>query len=207
MGSTDQSKSSCIVLPPREAFQGNLIYPKLSGDQIAWFALYVQVNHEKEVTKRLEQKAIDCYLPLLECWSKRRDRRKRIHTPVFPGYIFVHTILDNYTNVNILKIPGAVHILRNTEGPLPIPDYQIDNLKTLLGGSTEPSLHPYLKEGDWVQVVRGPLTGCTGILVRHNPKKGRLVISIDIIHKSVSVELDMEDVEPMASPPPSLSLS
>ena len=161
-----------------------------------WYAIYVQVNHEKEVTKRLEQKAIPCFLPLMEAWSKRLDRRKKIQVPLFPGYVFVNVILDSYTNLNILKTPGALTILRNSEGPLSIPRYQIENLQTMINSAQPLSTHSYLKEGDWVRVVRGPLTGCMGILNRLDAKKGRLVVSVDIIKKSVSVELDTEDVEP-----------
>jgi len=174
---------------------GPILYTSLAGDERAWFALYVQVNHEKEVSKRLETKSIDCFLPLLKTWSKRKDRRKKIAVPLFPGYVFVHTVLDNYTNVDILKTPGAVALLRNSEGPLPIPDYQIENLQTMLQAERVLSPHAYLKEGDWVRVVRGPFAGCVGILLRQNPKKGRLVVSVDIIQRSVSVELDVEDVE------------
>jgi transcription antitermination factor NusG len=192
------------VFPIREEAGGPVILPQLTGAQMAWFALYVQVNHEKEVNQRLEQKSIECYLPLLECWSKRRDRRKKIHVPLFPGYVFVHAILDNYVNVNVLKTPGAVCILKNSEGPLPIPDYQIDSLKTMLGNSSTLAPHAYLTEGQLVQVVRGPLQGCTGILVRQNPKKGKLVVNIDIVKKAVSVELDIEDVEPVTAPPPKI---
>ncbi|MGV8074822.1 MAG: transcription termination/antitermination protein NusG [Syntrophobacteraceae bacterium] len=176
---------------------GPVLFPKLTGSEPSWFALYVQVNHEKELTRRLEQKSFECFLPLVESWSKRVDRRKKIHLPLFPGYVFVNTVLDNYANVNILKTPGALTILRNSEGPLPIPNYQIDNLKSLLS-SSEPFLtHTYLKEGDYVRVNRGPMAGCIGILLRSNPKKGRLVVSVDIIQRSVSVELNVEDVEPI----------
>ena len=177
--------------------RGPIIFPKLSGAELAWFALYVQVNHEKEVLKRLQQKSFDCYLPLMECWSRRQDRRKKVQLPLFPGYVFVHTVLDNYTNVNILKTPGSVCVLRNSEGPLPIPDHQIESLKTMLGSSVPLTPHAYLKEGDRVRVVRGSLEGCMGILVRQNPRRGRLVVSIDIIQRSVSVELNVEDVEPV----------
>jgi transcription antitermination factor NusG len=161
-----------------------------------WYAVYVQVNHEKEVTKRLEQKEISCFLPLMETWSKRLDRRKKIQVPFFPGYVFVNVVLDSYANLNILKTPGALTILRNSEGPLSIPRYQIENLQTIVNSAQPLSTHSYLKEGDWVRVVRGPLTGCMGILNRLDAKKGRLVVSVDIIKKSVSVELDTEDVEP-----------
>ena len=188
-------RASCSV-PGR----GPVIFPKLSGAELCWFALYVQVNHEKEVLKRLEQKSFECYLPLMECWSRRQDRRKKVQLPLFPGYVFVHTVLDNYTNVNILKTPGSVCVLRNSEGPLPIPDFQIENLKTMLGSSVSLTPHSYLKEGDWVRVVRGSLEGCMGILIRQNPRRGRLVVSIDIIQRSVSVELNVEDVEPVKNP-------
>jgi transcription termination/antitermination protein NusG len=149
----------------------------------------------------LHQKSIDCFLPLLECWSKRRDRRLKVQTPLFPGYVFVQTRLDNQTNLNILKTPGALTILRSSEGPLPIPDYQMENLQTMLQSPQTLAPHPYLKKGDWVRVVRGYLAGCAGILIRHNPKKGRLVVSIDIIQQSVSLELDVEDVESLPGPP------
>jgi transcription termination/antitermination protein NusG len=178
-----------------------LIFPRLSGDKKSWFALYVQVKHEKEVVRRLEQKSVECFLPLMECWSKRQDRRKRIAVPFFPGYVFVHAILDNYTNVNILRTPGAVSILKNSEGPLPIPVYQIENLQTILTSSKSVDPHPYLKEGEWVRVIRGPLSSCVGILKRHAQKKGRLVVSVDCIKQSVSVELDVEDVERALAPP------
>ncbi len=196
MGVDDFSKNRST----EDAYRGIVVPPKLTEVDAAWFALYVQVNHEKEVFQRLQNKAIESYLPLMERWSKRQDRRKKINTPLFPGYVFIHSALDNQAHVHVLKTPGALCLLKNSEGPLSIPDYQIDNLKKMLGGAEALSLHPYLTEGDWVHVVRGPLEGCTGILIRQNPKKGKLVVSIDIVQRSVSVELSMEDVEPAAPP-------
>lgn len=162
-----------------------------------WFALYVQVNHEKEVVKRLELKDICCFLPLMETWSKRRDRRKKIQLPMFPGYIFIHVLLDSSANLTIVKTPGALRLLQNSEGPLTIPCYQVENLKTLMLSQKPLESHAYLKEGCLVRVVRGPLTGCVGILKRSDPKRGRLVVGVDIIKQSVAVELDLEDVEPI----------
>jgi transcriptional antiterminator NusG len=165
-----------------------------------WYALYVQVNHEKEVVKRLEQKEVGCFLPLMETWSKRRDRRKKIQLPMFPGYVFVHALLDSDVHLTVVKTPGALSLLHNSQGPLSIPSYQIENLRTMIRSVQTIEIHPYLKQGDWVHVVRGPLAGCTGILIRVDPHKGRLIVSVDIIKKSVSVELDLEDVEPSLRP-------
>lgn len=197
-------KEHRILSGPRKEVRGSVIFSRLTGVRPAWFALYVQVNHEKEVEKRLTEKSFECFLPLIERWSKRRDRRKKIHVPVFPGYVFVHTVLDNYANIEILKIPGAVSLIRNSEGALPIPDYQIESLKVLLNQQGNLTLHPYLRDGCWVEVVQGPLKGCVGILVRQDTKKGRLVICVDIIRQAVGVELDMEDVKP-TSPPPKMA--
>jgi len=165
-----------------------------------WYALYVQVNHEKEVVKRLEQKEVGCFLPLMETWSKRRDRRKKIQVPMFPGYVFVHVFLDSYMQLTVVKTPGALSLLHNSQGPLSIPSYQVENLRTMINSIQPLEIHPYLRQGDWVHVVRGPLAGCIGILNRVDPKKGRLIVSVDIIKKSVSVELDLEDVEPAIAP-------
>ncbi len=160
----------------------------------------MQVNHEKEVAKRLEQKEVGCFLPLMETWSKRRDRRKKIQLPMFPGYVFVHVLLDSYVQLTVVKTPGALSLLHNSQGPLSIPPYQVENLRTIVNSIQPLEIHPYLRQGDWVHVVRGPLAGCIGILDRLDPKKGRLIVSVDIIKKSVSVELDLEDVEPAIAP-------
>jgi transcription termination/antitermination protein NusG len=197
----DLSSDTSPILNPESPFGPQ----KGANEEELWFAVYVQVNHEREVAKRLEQKYIDSFLPLIERWSKRKDRRKKVSVPLFPGYVFVRTMLDNYTHVHILKTPGALTLIGNSEGPLSIPHFQIESLQTMLKSPEPINLNPYLREGDWVHVVRGPLSGCVGILLRHNPKKGRLVVSVDIICRSVSVELDVEDVEPII-PPPSASL-
>jgi transcription antitermination factor NusG len=162
-----------------------------------WYALYVQVNHEREVVKRLEQRQVGCFLPTMETWSKRRDRRKRIQLPMFPGYVFVHVLLDSSANLTIVKTPGALSLVHNSDGPLSIPSYQVENLQTMVCSAQPLQVHAYLKEGELVHVVRGPLSGCIGILSRIDPRKGRLIVSVDIIKKSVSVELDLEDVEPV----------
>jgi transcription antitermination factor NusG len=177
---------------------GRSLYEAAAGTE--WYALYVQVNHEREVVKRLEQKQVGCFLPSIETWSKRRDRRKKIQVPMFPGYVFVHVLLDSSANLIIVKTPGALNFVHNSDGPLSIPSYQIENLQTMMNSVQPLQVHPYLREGEWVHVVRGPLAGCTGILTRMDPRKGRLVVGVDIIKKSVSVQLDLEDVEPALAP-------
>ena len=98
---------------PKSGEDGQRLYQAPSD--MEWYALYVQVNHEREVVKRLEQKEVICFLPLMETWSKRLDRRKKIHLPMFPGYVFINVILDNYMNLTVVKTPGALNLLHNSE--------------------------------------------------------------------------------------------
>ena len=164
----------------------------------AWYAIYAQVRHESKVYSRLLAKSFECLLPQIERWSRRRDRRKKIQVPIFPGYLFVHTVLDNHHQVKILQTAGVVRIVRTKDSPLPVPDSQMNSLITLLGNANVLTTHPYLNEGMRVRIVNGPLYGCEGILVRKKNEKARLVVSIDIIQQAVSVELSEEDVEPLS---------
>ncbi|UCG14344.1 MAG: UpxY family transcription antiterminator [Deltaproteobacteria bacterium] len=166
--------------------------------ELAWYAVYAQVRHESKVYSRLLAKSFDCLFPQMERWSRRRDRRKKIHVPIFPGYLFVRTILDNHEHVRILQTPGVVNLVRSKDGPLSIPESQINSLITLLGNSAVLTKHPYLKEGMRVRIVHGPLYGCEGILISRKEERARLVVAIDIIQQAVSVELNEEDVEPLS---------
>jgi transcription antitermination factor NusG len=168
----------------------------VSNRSPTWYAIYAQVRHEGKVYSRLLAKSFECLLPQMERWSRRRDRRKKIQVPIFPGYLFIRAALDNYEQVRILQTPGIVRIVSNKDGPLPVPDSQMNSLITLLGNNTVLTSHPYLVEGMRVRIVNGPLYGCEGILVRRKNEKARLVVAIDIIQQAVSVELSEEDVEP-----------
>jgi transcription antitermination factor NusG len=167
--------------------------------EAAWYAVYAQVRHEGKVHSRLLAKSFECLFPQMERWSRRRDRRKKIRVPIFPGYLFVHTCLDNQEHVRIRQTPGVVSLVRNKDGPLPVPESQINSLKILLGGKEFVTSYPYLRADMYVRVVNGPLRGCEGILIRKHARKSRLVVAIDIIQQAVSVELNEEEVEPVSA--------
>lgn len=162
-----------------------------------WYAIYTRSRHEQKVNDRLREKNIETFLPLIECWSRRKDRRKRIYLSLFPGYLFVRTLMDVDTRLDILKTESVVRILRNGGIPATIPDEQIDSIKTLMNSGVSPTPHPYLKEGMRVRVMGGPLIGIEGILLKTKPNKHRLIISVDLLQESVCVEIDELDVEPI----------
>jgi len=162
-----------------------------------WYAVYTRSRHEQKVNDRLTEKNIETFLPLIERWSRRKDRRKRVLFPLFPGYLFVHALMDNDTRLDILKTESVVRILRNERGPAPIPDEQVNGIKVLMKSGISPTPHPYLKEGMRVRVADGPLIGIEGIFLKTKPNKHRLVLSVDILQESVCVEIDDLSVEPI----------
>jgi transcription antitermination factor NusG len=107
--------------------------------------------------------------------------------------------MDDRTRLEILKTESVVRILRNNGRPAPIPDMQVNAIKALMNSGISPTPHPYLKEGMWVRVVHGPLTGIEGILIKTRPNKHRLVLSVDILQESVCVEIDDLSVEPFTT--------
>jgi len=163
---------------------------------LEWYAVYTSCHHEQKVYDRLVKRSIHAFLPKMEAWSRRRDRRKRIQVPLFPSYLFVNVDLDPYVRLEILKTPGVAYILGNNGRPAPIPEKQIASIQTLLKNDIliRP-FYPYLKIGQKVRIVNGPLMGCEGILLRTKPNRQRLVISIDLLKQSVSAEIHEADVE------------
>jgi transcription antitermination factor NusG len=98
------------------------------------------------------------------------------------------------SRLQVLKTPGIAGFVGNSSGPLPIPDHEIEDIRTVLAGQVEYTVIPTLAEGDRVRVVRGPLAGVQGRLLQSN-SIFRLMISIEMIHKSIAVSLSREDVE------------
>jgi transcription antitermination factor NusG len=159
-----------------------------------WYALWTRSRQEKVAAAALGTLGIQHYLPLkpeLRQWS---DRKQMVDMPLFSGYLFVHVSLLNGSKLQVIKIPGIVSFVGSQTGPLPIPDQQIEDIRTVLTAGVECSVHPLLKEGDRVRVVRGALAGVEGTLL-HTNSTSRLLISIEMIRQSLSVNVSREDVE------------
>jgi len=168
-----------------------------NADFLKWYAVHTSSRHEETVHMRLEAKEIPVFLPKIEKWSSRKDRKKRIRVPLFNGYLFINVHLDKYTWLHVLKTPGVARIVGNQNEPVPIPDEQIDSIRILLNNDVMLNPVPYLKIGQRVRIVNGPLTGVEGILVRTSPGKNKLVVSVDLLQRSLCVELNCIDVEPL----------
>jgi transcription antitermination factor NusG len=139
------------------------------------------------------QKAFHAFLPKMEVWSKRQDRRKRIMIPMFPGYLFVElSSLDNATKVDVLKTFGVVRILGKPRGaePLPIPNEKIDAIQRIVQSKVEVQQFQYPKVGEPARIVDGPFKGVEGLVIRTDYEKELFVIAIELLQRSVAIKLE-----------------
>jgi len=164
-----------------------------ASDRPQWYVLYTNGRHEKRVVELLSNRQVNCYLPLYRSVRRWQDRRKEIDLPLFPGYVFVRMALRS--RLQALTVPGVVRIVTFNGKPAPVDDSEIDALRQGLSCATSVKPHPYLKVGKRVHVRSGPFAGMHGILVRRK-QAYRLVLSIDLIMRSLSVEIDEAEVEP-----------
>jgi transcription antitermination factor NusG len=158
-----------------------------------WYAIWTRSRHEKIVRDQLDRKHVDVFLPTIGKWSRWKDRKKKIDWPLFPGYVFARFVADE--RIGVLKVDGVVQIISNNGVLSPIPEEEIESIKTLVNSELAYDPVPLVKEGDMVRVVHGPLKGVVGRLMRKGAH-ARLVLSVDLIGQAVSVEIDAADVKP-----------
>jgi len=170
---------------------GELTAKEESGAE--WFAVYTRARHEQKVAEQITKLGYKSFLPRYQTLSKRKDRKKFIQSPIFPGYIFARVPPDDFNQ--LLKLPGVVKILGEKGKPFPIPAEEIESVRILLESEAAVEPHPYLHAGDKVKIVSGPLKGAKGWLLRVEPSVSLLVVSVNILNRSIAVELSDEVVE------------
>jgi transcriptional antiterminator NusG len=160
-----------------------------------WYAVYTRSRHEKQVETMLRRQALETYLPLRRTWSRRRDRRVTVEMPAMPGYLFVRCALYGEVRAQLKKTAGVIRVVENAGRACVIPEEQIESLRLILARSFDADAHPYFNVGDRVQVVRGPLVGAQGRLVRVAAGRHKLVVAVEFVNQAVAVEIDAADVD------------
>ncbi len=160
-----------------------------------WYAAHTRARHEKCVDEQMAQRSIECFLPLFDSVRRWKDRRMRLQLPFFPGYVFVRVALRD--RLRVLQIPGVVRLVSFNGVPAPLDDEEIGSLRRALSDGVCARPHPFLSIGRRVRIRDGALAGCEGIL---NRWKGgvRVVMSIELIQRSISLEVDAASLEPAA---------
>jgi transcription termination/antitermination protein NusG len=165
--------------------------PALDLTRPQWYALYTRSHCEQLVYDQLAAKGLSIFLPKMEVWSRRGGFRHRVPMPMFPSYLFLHHSMDKVSFIEICKARGLVRILGERWDRLSIvPEAEIEAIQRVLSAELPVIPHPYLREGQRVRIIEGPLMGVEGILVQSKPDKGLLVLSIELLRRSIAVEVD-----------------
>jgi len=162
----------------------------------AWYALWTRSRHERLVCYELENRHLEAFLPTVTRWSVWKDRRKRIDWPLFPGYCFAR--FDADARFTVLNCAGVATIVSFNNEPAAIPDQEIENIRRLVLSELRYDPCPFIHEGTLVQVVRGPLLGVIGRLVRKGTH-AHLLLSVETVNRAVSVQVDASDVAPISA--------
>ncbi len=171
----------------------------MAVSEAPWFALWTHSNCEQLVRDQLTAKGFDAFLPTIRDWSRRGGVRRLISRPMFPSYLFVRHSMDKLSYIEIMKSNGLVRILGERWDKLaPVRDAEIDAIRQLVTSDLSLMPYPFLREGQRVRITDGPLSGIEGILVRSRPNRGLLVLSVELLHRSVAVEVDCGAVVPVA---------
>lgn len=167
----------------------------------AWYAVWTHSHCERLVSEQMAARQFHCFLPEMNVWSKRAGTPPRLaRVPMFPGYLFVRHAMDKSSYAEILKVRRIVRVLEAGWKQLtPIPDSEIDALQRLVDANIPIFAHQHLRHGDRVRVIDGPMTDLEGIFVRDRGARGRLVLSVDLLGRSVAVEIDGTAVRSCAS--------
>jgi len=164
----------------------------MESSQPQWYALYTSARHEKSVAQQIERRRVACFLPLYRSVRRWKDRRKELELALFPGYVFVHMPLSN--KLRVLEVPGVVRFVSFDGRPAALPAEEIEALRSRLSGSAKVEPHPYLRAGRRVRVHSGPFQGLEGIILRRKDRC-RMIFSIDLIQRSLAIEIDEADLE------------
>ena len=168
----------------------------MKADVFRWFAVQTRHQHEKRIAERLRQGEIETFLPVHRSVHRWKNGvNANIELPLFPCYLF--TRIKDAQRLSLIRQPGVIGIAASNSSPTPIGDDEISMLR-LVADQVKAQPHPYLSVGERVRIIAGPLAGMEGILTRKKHEL-RVVISIEIIMRSVTVEISEFEIEPVRS--------
>jgi transcription antitermination factor NusG len=161
-----------------------------------WHVLWTRSNCEQAVHDQLAAHGFAPFLPTVQSWCRRGGVRRLATQPMFSGYVFLRHAIDKASYVQVCQARGLVRVLGDRWDRLAVvPDAEMEAIRRISVSAVPVLPHPYLREGQRVRVTRGPLADVEGIVVRSSPKKGLLVVSVDLLQRSVAVHLDCTDLE------------
>jgi len=135
-------------------------------------------------------KSIEAFVPKIQVMSRRKDRRKKILIPLLPGYVLAHFHMAPEVYWDIIKTSGVVRMVSFRGEPVPAKDEEVASLMILDGTDRTVQNRTYINKGDRVMIMEGPLKGLVGFYLRHKGQSRKVVVSIELLQRSLAVEIE-----------------
>jgi transcription antitermination factor NusG len=166
-------------------------------DQLSWYAIRIRSRLGSAAATTLRSKGYETFLPVYR--SKRRwsDRVKELDLPLFPGYLFCRFDVSDRL-MPILTSPGVMGIVSAGKTPVPVSNYEIEGVRTILRSGLAVQPRPFLRVGSKVYIESGPLAGVEGIITNVD-KVHRLIVSVSLLQRAVAVEIDRAWARPISN--------
>jgi transcription antitermination factor NusG len=196
MPSTAAIPGSAANLMERQHNAARCLEQKQEMSQAHWYAAYTCAKHEKSVAAELGAREVQHFLPLYSSMRRWKDRRVQLELALFPGYVFVRLALSD--RLRVLQIPSVVRLVGFGGLPTALPDEEMEILRKGLCQGLRAEPHPFLTVGRRVRITAGPFAGLEGVLKRKKSNL-RVVVSLELIQRSVAVDVDAADVQGVVS--------
>jgi len=187
-----------------ETIANGVLKSEEQAESTFWYAAYTASRHEKTVAEHLRQRNIECFLPLYETVRRWNNGRHRVQLPLFPSYVFVRMAMCD--KLRVLQVPGLAQLVTFQGSPAVLPDSEIETLRGALAAGVMAQPYRYLNVGSKVEICRGPLQGMRGVLLRHQGQF-RVVLSVEMIMRSIVLEVDAADVVAVDRKDPRVALA
>jgi len=165
----------------------------MTNRQWPWFAILARSGREKYATMLLENGGFECFLPISKSTRKWSDRMKDIDVPLFPGYLFCR--MNPNDRLPVLTTPGVMQIAGIGKMPIPVDEHEIEAVRQIERSGLAATPWPYLRVGNTARIEEGPLRGVAGIVVKIKSAL-KLVLSIELLQRSIAVEIDRNWISP-----------
>jgi transcription antitermination factor NusG len=166
----------------------------LTPEDENWYAIHTMPRHEKRIAVHLQGKRVCTFLPMLQQNHRWTDRRSKVEVPMFSCYVFVRMFETVEERLNVLRTPGVFGFVGSERQGTPIPDEEIENLRTAITGKIPCLVHPFVSAGKRVRIRGGALDGVEGILMGQGGEQS-VVVSVELLRRSVSIRVEGYDIE------------
>jgi transcription antitermination factor NusG len=159
-----------------------------------WYALEVKPVLADSLATVLCSKGFEVFHPTYLTQRIWCDRTGEVRVPLFRGYLFSR--FDLQKRMPVVTTPGVKRVLGIGKQPIPVPDEEISRIRAVVASRLPMQPCAYLAAGTNVMVERGPLAGTRGVLLRYG-RRCRVVVSVELIQRSVAVEIDENWIRPI----------